>query len=306
MHSRITLQAFGSGLNDGLSFPLFNEGDTGVDVTADPVDWLNIYTQTNNTFGYNEQRITGIDQAITLSVSTNQGGLQRKVSSEPFVLDPNSGWTATADGASFSVSPNFYVGFRAVATKAGTSTTTVRNVSDGNVILDTFTSTVSASPTPPEYFGEFSAYGTGWRWMISTTASNQTYSLSYAFSQLLGTLTITDSNGDVASTTPILGNQFYRVYYPAPVNNTPVFQFRPSSVYGGNSVRAQNFINAFPNGYVKVYSGLPNTNGNQVRTFATKAVLPQNTQYVRFSGGSLFSGSSWQSDTPIRIEFYTS
>lgn len=304
MHNRLTLQAFASGLNDGLSFDLSMGGDTGVDVTPASVNWLDIYTQVNTTYGYNEQRITGIDQAITLSVSTNQGGLQRRVSSEPVALFPETGWTATADGASFSVSPNFYVNFRAVATKSGTSTTTIRNVSDGNVILDTFTSTVSTLPTPPQYLGEFAAYGTGWRWMITATASNQQYTATSWLSQLMANFVFTDSVNDIATTNPILGNQFHHVYYP--LNNTPIFTLRPSSNYGATNARAQNFINAFPNGYVKVYAGLPNTNGNQVRTFATKAVLPENTQYVRFSGGTNFLNSLWQEDTPIRIEFYTS
>lgn len=304
MHNRLTLQAFASGLNDGLSFDLSMGGDTGADVTPDPVNWLDIYTQVNTTYGYNEQRITGVSENITLNVTTTQGGLQRKTSSEPFILDPNSGWIATASGTNFTVAPNTYVGFRVQATKTGISSTTIRNATDGNVILDTFNSEVATLPTPPQYLGEFAAYGTGWRWMITANAGNQTYSTGSWFSQIMSGFVFTDSPNDIATTNPILGNQFHHVYYP--LNNTPIFTLRPSSNYGATNARAQNFINAFPNGYVKVYAGLPNTNGNQVRTFATKAVLPENTQYVRFSGGAIFSGSVWQTDSPIRIEFYTS
>lgn len=303
MHNRFTIQAFASTLNDGLSFGLSMGGDTGPDVTPDPVNWLDIYTQQSTAYGYNQQRLTGISEAITLSVATTAGGLQRKVSSEPFILDPNSGWTATANGATFSVLPNYYVGFRVVATKLGQATTTISNASDGNAVLDSFVSTVGTELEPPQYQGEFAAYGTGWRWMITANASNQTYSLSYALSQLMSSLAITDSNGDAGSPTYILGNQFYQNYYPT---STPVLTFRPSSTYGSTNQRAQNFINAFPNGYIKVYVGTPATNGNQVRTLATKAVFPENAAYVRFSGGSYFADQLWPTDAPVRIEFYTS
>ena len=302
MHNRFTIQAFASTLNDGLSFGLSMAGDTGPDVTPAPVNWLDIYTQPSTTFGYNQQRLIGISEAITLSVATVAGGLQRKVSSEPFVIDPSSGWTATVNGATFSVSPNYYVGFRVVATKTGTATVTISNASDGNAVLDSFVSTVATTPEPPEYQGEFAAYGTGWRWMITATASNQTYAPSYAFSQLMSDFVVTDSNGDVAGTSYILGNQFYQNYYPT---STPVLTFRPSSIYGSSN-RPQTFIDAFPNGYVKVYVGTPATNGNQVRTLATKAVFPENPSYVRFSGGSFFTGQLWPTDAPVRIEFYTS
>lgn len=278
-------------------------GDTGVDVTPDPVNWLNIYTQQSTAYGYNQQRLTGISEAITLSVATNAGGLQRKVSSEPFILDPNSGWTATANGATFSVLPNYYVGFRVVATKLGQTTTTISNASDGNAVLDSFVSTVGTDPEPPEYQGEFAAYGTGWRWMVTATASNQTNVFQYASTQLMTGFTVTDDNGDVAGTGFFLGNQFYQSYFPT---STPALAFRPSSVYGSAQVRAQNFINAFPNGYIKVYVGTPATNGNQVRTLATNEVFAQNPQYVLFRGGSYFANQLWPTDAPVRIEFYTS
>lgn len=302
MHNRLTLQAFNGTLNDGLSFNLNMNVGLGADVTPDPVNWLDTYTQQSTAYGYNQQRITGISEAITLSVATTSGGLQRKVSSEPFILDPNSGWTATANGATFSVSPNYYVGFRVVATKLGQTTTTISNASDGNAVLDSFVTTVGTVAEPPEYQGEFAAYGTGWRWMIAATASNQTNTPGFATTQVMYNFTVTDSNGDVAGTSYILGNQFYQDYY---ASATPALTFRPSSVYGSNN-RPQNFINAFPNGYVKVYVGTPATNGNQVRTLATKQVFAQNSGYVLFSGGSYFANQLWPTDAPVRIEFYTS
>lgn len=316
MHNRLTLAAFSTTVNDGLSFPLQMDLGTGVDVTPDFVNWVDIYSQSGVNGLYNKAVIRGTTQAITLGVTTTQGGLLRKVVSDPFGFEDVSGWLATASGATFNVSPNFWVGFKVFATKQGVSSTTITNQSNGGAVLDTFTSTVGATPPPPEFSGEFSAYGTGWRWAFSAKAGSTIGFPSSGAYQQLYDIVDEDPNGDLSSlASHTLHNLFYHVWND--LGTSPpksIMTLRPSALYGAVATRAQTYINAFPSGYVKVYAGPPATNGSQVRTFATKNVLPGNSSIVRFYAASPgpyqfnYPQQGFQQfpdEYPIRVEFYT-
>lgn len=139
-------------------------------------------------------------------------------------------------------------------------------------------------PTEPE----FNSYGSGFEFAISGTAANQAYGLSIGTTQLLGSVTLTQTNSILDTSQTLLGNQVS--LYPTS-NNAFEIRFRPSSLFDLNNgkTRAQNFIDAYPGGYVLAYYKNPATIGNQLRSLLTLSVFPDNPNYVSASAVTTFT-----------------
>jgi hypothetical protein len=321
MKHLVVFTAFDRTTSDGLSFDLSStlerQGTEGV--VPNFVNWLNTYTAVGGPYGYTYQRITGTSQTINLKLSTTLGQMQRYVASDVIdLLAGNATWTATASGATFSVPVDNYVAFRNVGSKLGTTLVSVLNASDNDTVLDTFNVTIATeSLPPPEYQPEFASYGTGWGFM-SAGAFTGTVIVdpSIGTYQLVGSFTHTDPDPtQLAGTNPIFGgnNTTGKLYFDYTFdNNKTVLGIRPSSDFGGTSVRAQNFINAYPNSYLKVYIGNENVYGNRYRLF-TNPVRYQtgpnstSTEYVRYTAVTEFPNEfPYNSGVPFRLEFYTS
>jgi hypothetical protein len=81
-------------------------------------------------------------------------------------------------------------------------------------------------------------------------------------------------------------------------------------VFGSNN-RAAAFIAQFPNSYLKVYYGAPNTYGNNYRVFTNPRILggenniPQ-ANYVMWTSSTSFSVNPLSTSQAFRIELYTS
>lgn len=107
---------------------------SSVDVTPNAVDWNDVVSSVSATT--NTVTITGINTAINLSISGYSfGGFKVYINNNEFTIDDNP--------YTVSVSNNDEVYF-VFSTSTGEETTisiTVRNVSDGNTVLDTFTMT---------------------------------------------------------------------------------------------------------------------------------------------------------------------
>lgn len=134
-------------------------GGGGGDVTPNAVNWTDIDYEDSAScpggcYTNSQQQITGISNSIILSVNwtANSGGniyLYYKVVNtlpqywaieEPYL--PATGYTqTTASGATFSVANNQYVIFSYNEYEGSSPVVTVRNTSDSNAILDTFTCT---------------------------------------------------------------------------------------------------------------------------------------------------------------------
>jgi hypothetical protein len=136
----------------------------GADVIPNAINWSNIgYNGILGDFTYTEKQITGINQTITLKVtqSTNiidmyygvntaingdyerfdYGDLEGRVTA----FDPSIfGLTNIANNGTFTVSNNDWICF---ACQGGTTiniTVTIKNNSDGDSTLDTFTADIVA------------------------------------------------------------------------------------------------------------------------------------------------------------------
>lgn len=151
MKSILVLTAFNTAVQDGLEFATSGETQyPSIDVIPDAVNWNNISSQVGGPFNSDSEQITGISQAITLRITyTGTMNLSYKVASTAasvnYALD-QTGWTVITSGNTFSVSPDFFVGFVRLGTRTSTETVTVQNNSDGNTVLDTFTATMTPAP----------------------------------------------------------------------------------------------------------------------------------------------------------------
>lgn len=106
----------------------------GVDVTPNAVDWNDVVSAVSATT--NTVTITGINTAINLSISgIVGGGFEVYINNNEFTIDD--------DPYIVSVSNNdeVYFIFRTNTGEETTISVTVRNASDGNTVLDTFTMT---------------------------------------------------------------------------------------------------------------------------------------------------------------------
>jgi hypothetical protein len=116
-------------------------------VTPNAVNWANCGLIVNvTTYVYSAQQITGITTPITLQLSTSGSfnALVYKVQSTSTVpasssLPLSNGYAQITDTGTLTVSNNQWLVFCARAFTTINVTVTVRNTSDGNATLDTFT-----------------------------------------------------------------------------------------------------------------------------------------------------------------------
>lgn len=117
-------------------------GGGGSDVTPNAVNWSDMtYNDGTGEIGFSSKQITGINADITLGASAiSNGGLYYKISdTEVTQVTSLTGYTAISSGGgnTAAVSNNKWVTF-AYAGTANATTVTIRNVTDGNAVLDTF------------------------------------------------------------------------------------------------------------------------------------------------------------------------
>ena len=103
------------------------------DVTPNAVNWNDVVSAVSATT--NTVTITGINTAINLSISGSFMGFRVYINNNEFNIDD--------DPYTVSVSNNdeVYFTFHGSSGEEATISVTVRNVSDGNTVLDTFTMT---------------------------------------------------------------------------------------------------------------------------------------------------------------------
>ena len=143
------------GLSSITGFSSFR--NLGVDVTPDPVNWTDVEYELdgfcpNGCYTYTVQQITGISSPITLSINWT-GSLNFSSDAPRFKVyssTPNDGYTfgyyapsylgytLSTNGKTFSVQPDYWVGFGTETSNETPLTVTIRNVTDGNVVLDTY------------------------------------------------------------------------------------------------------------------------------------------------------------------------
>ena len=148
MKSILLLTAFNTTLSDGLQFLLESFlVFPSVDVVPNAVNWPNISSVVGGPYTSGSQQITGVSQAIVLRITyTGTMTLSYKTSSEGLQVNYNlnpTGWTTITTGNTFTVQPDYYVGFVRLGTRTSVETVTVQNNSDGNTVLDTFTATMN-------------------------------------------------------------------------------------------------------------------------------------------------------------------
>ena len=140
-------------------------GGGGSDIIPDAVNWSNVdYNGIVGEYTYTEKQITGINQTITLKVTQSTtsflnmyyavnapingdysrdayGDLEARTS----IFDPSIfGLTTIADGGTFTVNNNDWVCFACDGGSNGTITISIKNNSDGDSTLDSFTATTSS------------------------------------------------------------------------------------------------------------------------------------------------------------------
>ena len=124
----------------------------GADNTPAAVNWSNcgeVSVKKRTTYVYSAQQITGISTSITLQVEFSNTGftyLSYKIQSTSTVPGSNDppplgGYSNAAHNATITVSNNEYLVFCASGS-VGSTTVTVKNTSDSNATLDTFTATI--------------------------------------------------------------------------------------------------------------------------------------------------------------------
>jgi hypothetical protein len=130
-------------------------------ITPNPTpNWANCsYNEPTNTSVVGMQQITGITQAITLSITTGAWtGTQQSLGYKVTTTAPTwanggsftvslvgNGFTIISSGDTFTVNPNEYVSFGIIqnGVRSGSTTVTIRNVTDSNTILDTYVASVT-------------------------------------------------------------------------------------------------------------------------------------------------------------------
>ena len=134
-----------------------NAKKTAADNTPAAVNWGDVQVATVKKVGaaytYSAQQITGISTSITLKTefsNTNYLYLYYKIQSTSTVPDsyynpPPQGYTNILHNGTITVSNNEWVVFGVNYGTISSSTITVKNNSDGDVTLDTFTATSRAS-----------------------------------------------------------------------------------------------------------------------------------------------------------------
>ena len=129
----------------------------GADNTPDAVNWGNVqvipFKKSGSIYTYNAQQITGISTSITLKTEFSNTGylyLYYKIQSTSTVPSSNfnpppQGYTNILHNGTITVSNNEWVVFGVNKGTTSSSTITVKNTSDSNTTLDTFTATTSSN-----------------------------------------------------------------------------------------------------------------------------------------------------------------
>ena len=127
---------------------------SSADVTPNAVNWADLsYDNDSGLYGYSEKQITGINETITLKVELNNNNgftLYYFVSSSAGAKVSGDATSATsptefsmnliANNGTFTVTNNQYVTFGAtISCFIMSPVVTVKNQSDSNATLDTFT-----------------------------------------------------------------------------------------------------------------------------------------------------------------------
>ena len=132
-----------------------NAKKTSADNTPAAVNWGNVQVVTvkkvGDSYTYSAQQITGISTSITLKTefsNTNYLYLYYKIQSTNTVPNsiynpPPQGYTNILHNGTITVSNNEWVVFSVDSGTISSSTITVKNTSDSNTTLDTFTATTN-------------------------------------------------------------------------------------------------------------------------------------------------------------------
>lgn len=139
-------------LNDSNAvLDTFRLGVNTTNVAPSPVDWANL-----SGTGYDEnanQTITNINTGITLRAelsSTLQAGDYLAVFTNGSIVTYES-----TNSVTFNVNNDDTVRFAIYSANGYSGTVTIKNVSDGNLVLDTFTASISANNSIPDTFPEW-------------------------------------------------------------------------------------------------------------------------------------------------------
>jgi hypothetical protein len=129
-------------------------GGGGGDVTPAAVNWATLsFDNDSGLYGYSEKQITGINETITLKVEFNNSNgftlyyfvsssASAKVTGDATSSTSPTGFSmnSIANNGTFTVTNNQYVTFGAtISCFINSPVVTVKNQSDSNVTLDTFT-----------------------------------------------------------------------------------------------------------------------------------------------------------------------
>ena len=129
----------------------------GADNTPAAVNWGNVqvvaFKKISSVYTYSAQQITGISTSITLKTEFSNTGylyLYYKIQSTSTVPSsiynpPPQGYTNILHNGTITVSNNEWVVFGVNKGTTSSSTITVKNTSDSNTTLDTFTATTSSN-----------------------------------------------------------------------------------------------------------------------------------------------------------------
>jgi len=137
-----------------IALGLSLQPETQADVIPTPMNWGNVSMDgIEGSFVYATKRVIGINQAITLKInfSAANASLYWGKNAAANELPPDDftdyfppdfyGMSTIANNGTFTIQPNDYVSFGVndATLASGSFTVTVRNASDADTILDTFT-----------------------------------------------------------------------------------------------------------------------------------------------------------------------
>jgi hypothetical protein len=167
---------------------------------------------------------------------------------------------------------------------------------------------------------EFTSYGSGFEFAIDCTTATTGFELSLGNTQQVTGITVTQTDNIIVNNAgggTLLGNQL--VVIPNDDSGFNI-RFQPGEIFNlsNGKSKAQNFIDAYPGGYIVAYYRDPSDPVNQKRDLLTLTPYPSNVNYVLASvvagfnldgtvnsltnPGQTFSGLV--GGEPVRFEFY--